>query len=132
MKTKPVNKQISLSDLLKRPEIEVRDLKVFGKDIPFCEDWEVSEPVEIRIKYRGHIDRQNEFIHQSRKFEKMKIPPTLDYSKVFGLSNEEMEKLSKIKPSTIAQAQRISGVNPSGIQAILMHTARKSSNFNSL
>ncbi len=122
--TKPINKQVSLSNLLKRPEITVEDLKIFKKDIP-CDDSEIAEPVEIKIKYKGHIDRQNEFINQSRKLERMKIPPSLDYFKIFGLSQEEMEKLDKIKPRTIAQAQRISGVNPSGIQAILMHSRKK-------
>ena len=124
LKTEPINKQVSLSDLLKRPEVGIEDMEVFEKGIS-CGDWEISEPVEIRIKYKGHIDRQNELIRQSKRLEKMKIPPALDYFKVFGLSNEEMEKLSKIRPVTIAQARRISGVNPSGIQAILMHTLKR-------
>ena len=86
------------------------------------------EPVEIRVKYRGYIDRQNEYINQSKKLENMKINRTIDYSKILGLSREEMEKLNRIRPETIAQAQRISGVNPSAIQAILMYSRRSSLN----
>ena len=124
LKTKPINKQISLSDLLKRPEIKMENMKIFKKDI-LCDDKEIFESVEIGIKYRGHIDRQNEFINQSKRLEKMKIPLSIDYSKIFGLSKEEMEKLNRIKPRTIAQAQRISGVNPSGIQALLMYSQKR-------
>ncbi len=123
LKTEPINKQISLSDLLKRPEIKMENMKIFKKEMP-CNDREIFEPVEIEIKYRGHIDRQNEFINQSKRLEKMKIPLSIDYSKIFGLSKEEMEKLNRIKPRTIAQAQRISGVNPSGIQALLMYSQK--------
>ena len=85
----------------------------------------ITEPVEISVKYRGYIDRQNEIISQTKKLEKMKIHSTIDYFKVYGLSREEMEKLDKVRPDTIAQAQRISGVNPSAIQAILMYIKRE-------
>ena len=146
IKTKPINKQIRLSDLLKRPEVGIRDLEVFqGEDPVFfegmdlsersgkiknpdrnrLEKWEVLEPVEIEVKYQGHIDRENELIRQVKKLERMKIPSDMDYFKVFGLSQEEKEKLDKIRPVSIGQAQRISGVNPSGIQAILIHRIKK-------
>lgn len=120
--TKPINKQVSLSILLTRSEIKISDLSYFTDDIPGDEI--ILEPVEIRIKYRGYIDRQNEFIKQSKKLENMKIHEEIDYFKILGLSKEEMEKLDRIRPSTIAQAQRISGVNPSAIQAILMYSRR--------
>ncbi len=120
--TKPINKQVQLTDLLRRSEINIEDLKVFYSDIP--DDQSILEPVEIRVKYSGYIERQNEYIRQSVRLEKMKLNPELDYWKIKGLSREEMEKLSKIRPRSIAQAQRISGVNPSAIQAILMYTRR--------
>ena len=71
--TKPINKSVSLSDLLRRSEISIKDLNFFGKML--TEDEFVLEPVEIRVKYKGYIDRQNQFIRQSKKMEAMKIPP---------------------------------------------------------
>ena len=121
--TKPINKSVSLSDILRRSEISIKDLNFFGKML--TEDEFVLEPVEIRVKYKGYIDRQNQFIRQSKKMEAMKIHPLIDYFQIFGLSHEEMEKLNKVRPLTIAQAQRISGVNPSAIQAILMYSRRE-------
>lgn len=121
--TRPIVKQISLADLLKRSEISISQIKIFGEE--FDAEDHILEPVEIRIKYSGYIERQNVFIDQTKRLEKMKINPTIDYKKILGLSREEVEKLERIRPSTIAQAQRISGVNPSAIQAILMYSRRE-------
>ena len=123
LNTKPIVKQLSLADLLRRSEIVIKDLKLFDQSIDG--DNTVLEPVEIRVKYSGYIERENEFIRQSKKLENMKIDPKIDFRKIRGLSVEEMEKLEKIRPETIAQAQRISGVNPSAIQAILMYSRRE-------
>ncbi len=123
MGTKPINKQILLTDLLRRSEVKIEDLEVFDQNLP--KEKAVLEPVEIRVKYSGYIDRQNEFIRQTKRLENMKLDPHIDYTKIKGLSREEMEKLSKVRPVNIAQAQRISGVNPSAIQAILMFTRRQ-------
>lgn len=124
--TKPILKQISLADLLKRSEMSLSQFKIFGDE--FDAEDHISEPVEIRIKYSGYIDRQNIFIDQTKRLEKMKINPAINYKKILGLSREEVEKLERIRPATIAQAQRISGVNPSAIQAILMYSRRESFN----
>lgn len=121
--TKPIRKQVSLMDLLKRAEIEMRDLSLFGDE--FIQDDLVSEPVEIRVKYQGYIDRQNEIIAQTKKLEKMQLDENLNYEVVRGLKREEVEKLNLVSPRTIAQAQRISGVNPSAIQAILIHLKKE-------
>ena len=94
LNTPPINKQIPLSDLLKRSEIKITDLKAFGEE--FTEEEIISEPVEIRVKYRGYISRQNEIIRQTKKLEKMKINSKIDYFKIYGLSREEMEKLDKL------------------------------------
>lgn len=114
-----LQKPITLRDLLRRKEISSSDLKVFDVEIP--ELSEVWEPVEIEVKYSGYIGRQNELISQSRKLEGMRIPSQFNYSKVSGLSREEIEKLSAIVPATLGQASRLSGVNPSAIQALLIH-----------
>ncbi len=121
--TQPITKQTSLSELLRRSEVSFLDLSEFSDQL--SDDENIFDPIEIRIKYRGYINRQNEVILRTKKLENMVISEDLDYNDVYGLSREEREKLQKLKPRTIAQAQRISGVNPSAIQAILVH-ARKS------
>jgi tRNA uridine 5-carboxymethylaminomethyl modification enzyme len=83
-------------------------------------DEDVHEPVEIHIKYSGYIRRQNEMIQQASRLEAMSLPHDLDYGMVRGLSREEVEKLNRVRPRSLGQAQRISGVNPSAIQAILV------------
>ena len=82
---------------------------------------DVLDSVEIDIKYSGYIKKQNEIIDQTRKFEQAIIPSALDYAVIKGLSSEEVDKLMKIRPRTLGQAQRISGVNPSALQAIMIY-----------
>ncbi|MGZ3796210.1 MAG: tRNA uridine-5-carboxymethylaminomethyl(34) synthesis enzyme MnmG, partial [Pseudobdellovibrionaceae bacterium] len=84
-------------------------------------DPNISEPVEIEVKYAGYVKRQMELIAQSKRLEELRLPETLLYEEVRGLSAEEVDKLSRIKPRTLGQARRISGVNPSAIQAIMIH-----------
>lgn len=117
--TKPIYKQTTLAELLRREEVSVANLSDFG--ISCDNPVDVIEPVEISIKYEGYIQRQNELIAMSKKMEKMTLPADIDYSLIRGLSREEMEKLSRVKPHSVGQAQRISGVNPSAIQALLIY-----------
>ena len=105
--------------LLRRHEVSSASLKAFDIEVP--EDQNIFEPVEIALKYEGYISRQNELISQAKKLEDMKLPDTFDYSLVRGLSSEERDKLKLICPKTLGQASRISGVNPSAIQAILIY-----------
>jgi tRNA uridine 5-carboxymethylaminomethyl modification enzyme len=102
----------------------MNDLYVFG--VPDHDPWDVGEPIEISVKYRGYIDRQNEFLLQSKKLEEMTLPSDIDYSKIKGLRIEEVEKLSGVRPRTLGQAGRISGVNPSAVQAIMIFLKSKS------
>lgn len=111
-------KPISAADLLRRSEIDSFALRDFGVSVP--EDEDVWSPVEIDIKYSGYIKRQNQFIEQANKLELLKIPLELDFDSVAGLSREEVEKLNKMRPNNLGQAQRLSGVNPSAIQALLV------------
>lgn len=118
MGTSPLNKPMTLKDLLKRPEVTYEDIERFfppPQELP----WQVKEQVEIQIKYEGYIKRQEQQIKQFKKMEGMLIPPDFDYSKVKGISNEAREKLMKIRPRSIGQASRISGVSPADI-AVLM------------
>lgn len=111
-------KPISFEELLRRPEISCYDLDRFG--FVMEPDPNVSDPVEIEVKYSGYIKRQIELIEQSKRMEELRLPEEIDYRSVRGLSKEEVDKLTKIRPRTLGQAQRISGVNPSAIQAIMV------------
>lgn len=124
-------------ELLRRPEITIDQMSQFGvgpvalasesvsgsNELPDSNQADpfVVEAVEIEIKYAGYIARQGEIIEQTRKLEELKLPSDLVYASVRGLSAEEIEKLGRIRPMTLGQAQRISGVNPSAIQALLVH-----------
>jgi tRNA uridine 5-carboxymethylaminomethyl modification enzyme len=119
MNTPPLLKQISLSELLRRAEVGFEDLVSHG--LMEAETEDIYDSVEVGIKYEGYITRQQELIRIAKKMENMKIPTDLHYTKIRGLSREETEKLDRIRPLSIGQAQRISGVNPSAIQAILIH-----------
>lgn len=114
----PIMKPTTLEKLLRRSEINFSTLEAF---IDLKATPSVAEKVEIAVKYEGYIQRQNELVDQSKRLENFKIPLSFDYSGVVGFSNEEREKLQKIKPETVGQAFRISGVNPSAIQALLIH-----------
>lgn len=119
LNTPPLTKPLKLKDLLRRSEISCKSLRIFG--LNYEEDEQVYEPVEIEIKYEGYIQRELERIDQAKKMEKVELPKEINYSKIRGLSAEEIEKLMEFKPRTLGQAQRISGVNPSAIQAILVN-----------
>ncbi|UOF00403.1 tRNA uridine-5-carboxymethylaminomethyl(34) synthesis enzyme MnmG [Bdellovibrio reynosensis] len=117
--TPELTKSLTFEELLRRPEIVCSHLEQFGFVVD--SDPNVSEPVEIEVKYSGYVKRQMELINQSKRLEEMLLPDTLIYADVRGLSNEEKDKLQRVKPRTLGQAQRISGVNPSAIQAIMIH-----------
>ncbi len=119
LNTKILLKPATAAELLKRHEVSIQDLKTF--DLPIPDREELTEPVEIAIKYAGYITRQNEIIQRIKNLENMLIPEGLEFKAIRGLSSEEIEKLSQIKPRTVGQAQRISGVNPSAIQALIMY-----------
>jgi tRNA uridine 5-carboxymethylaminomethyl modification enzyme len=112
-------------ELLRRHEVCFEDLAAFG----ISGDYDVSvvEPVEIEVKYAGYIDRENEVIRANRKFESFKIPDGFDFAAVKGLSKEEQEKLLEKRPETLGQASRMSGVNPSAIQALIVYLKSKRS-----
>lgn len=111
-------------ELLRRPEISIEHMAQFGVaglGLELMKDRAIVEGVEIEVKYAGYITRQGEIIEQTKKLEELKLPMDLEYGHIRGLSKEEIEKLNGIRPMTLGQAQRISGVNPSAIQALLVH-----------
>lgn len=128
--TSVLQKPISFAELLRRPEMHCSDLKRFNFDV--SDEERVYEPVEIDVKYEGYIKRQLEIIKQAKRLEKLLIPSDLVFTKVRGLSSEEVEKLQEIRPKSLGQAQRISGVNPSAIQALLVYLKGKNRSFGEL
>lgn len=118
MGTKPLLKQSNLAELLRRTEISTDHL--LDIDPSFNVSNEIAEPVSIDIKYEGYIKNEMEMIKKMSRLEEAKIPTDFDFFSVNTLSMEEREKLTKIKPQTLAQASRISGVNPSAIQALIV------------
>ena len=121
--TSPMTTGCKLADLIRRPQINYNDLAFIDVERPEL-PWEVSEQVELQIKYEGYIQKQLIQIEQMRKMESKKLPKDMDYSQIYGLRLEAIEKLNKIKPLSIGQASRISGVSPADISMLavwLMH-----------
>lgn len=106
-----------LADLIRRPQLNYRMLAPFDSDRPELSD-EISEQVELQIKYEGYISKQIAQIEQMRKHESKKIPENVDYNSVHGLRIEAIEKLNRIQPSSLGQASRISGVSPADISLL--------------
>ncbi|MFK8137397.1 MAG: tRNA uridine-5-carboxymethylaminomethyl(34) synthesis enzyme MnmG [Bdellovibrionales bacterium] len=115
----PLVKPNTLEEFLRRPEVNTQTIHDLGYEVP--KEHVVYDPVEVSIKYAGYIRRQGELIRQAKKLEDHLVPTSIEYSRVAGLSSEEREKLGQIRPRTLGQASRISGVNPSAIQALMLH-----------
>ena len=113
----------TLAQLLKRPELTYDQLMDMMGEAGTA-DHEIGEAVEISIKYDGYIKRQHEQIERFHKLESKVIPPSFEYASVTGFSNEVEEKLSRIKPATVGQASRISGVTPAAISLLLVALER--------
>ncbi|MCK7520997.1 MAG: hypothetical protein MZV64_26550 [Ignavibacteriales bacterium] len=111
----------SLADLIRRPNISYEAIRRIDKATQELNyPAEIFEQAEIEIKYAGYIERQNAQIEQAGKLEKIKIPDDIDYNSIEQLSLEARDKLSKIKPVTLAQAARIGGVNPADISILMV------------
>ncbi|WLD58218.1 tRNA uridine-5-carboxymethylaminomethyl(34) synthesis enzyme MnmG [Salinispirillum sp. LH 10-3-1] len=121
----PLRHEYSLRDLLKRPEVTYGDLAELASDHPALPD-DVTEQVEIAVKYEGYIKRQQDEIDQLRKHEHTALPDDLDYTAISGLSNEVRQKLQQVRPTTLAQAGRISGVTPAAVSLLLVHLKKHS------
>ena len=117
--TSPINQGVKFIELLKRPQIDYRDLAVFDENAPVLEH-DIIDKLEINVKYEGYIKTQTEKISQMKRLEEKKLPTDFDYKKISGLRLEAQEKLNKYKPLNIGQAGRISGVNPADISVLLI------------
>lgn len=125
----PIKSGITLSELIKRPELDYYKIREIDKDyVDLPED--VQEQVNIQIKYEGYIKRQMQQVEQFKKLEKKYLREDIDYTKIKGLRIEAAQKLQQIKPRSIGQASRISGVSPSDISVLLVYLEQVSRNKN--
>jgi len=120
----PLTHEYNLQSLLSRPEIDyVGLMEVTGGVI---EDAQVAEQVEIKTKYAGYIERQQDEIERLRSSESIRLPADLDYTAISGLSKEIQHKLSQGRPETLGQASRIPGVTPAAISLLMIHLKKRS------
>ena len=125
--TSALEKGVKMIELLRRPQINYEALTPFDKTRPDLPD-EIFEQVEIDIKYEGYIKRQQMQINELRRLEVKRLPSDLDYNLITGLRLEAIEKLCKIRPETVGQASRISGVSPADISVLLIYLERNGIN----
>lgn len=121
--SQPIKSVSSLEQLLKRYEIQFEHLKIFDPALSGIDE-QVAAEVETRIKYQGYIERQERQVEKLKRIEGVRIPETLDYYGVYGLTTEVREKLTKVRPISLGQASRIAGVTPAAIMAIQVHLKR--------
>lgn len=122
--TSPMTTGVRISDLLKRPQLNYDLLTEFDTERPDL-PYEVFEQVEIDIKYEGYIKRQQAQVAEMHRLEVKKLSEDIDYNNIIGLRLEAREKLTKIKPQSIGQASRISGVSPSDISVLLIYLEKE-------
>lgn len=118
---KVLEREYTLFDLLRRPEVSYRSLIELVPDLEAIDDPEVFQQLEVRAKYEGYIGRQHDEISRRNAQDSLRIPADLDYAAVHGLSIEVRQKLTSHRPETIGQASRISGVTPAAISLLLVH-----------
>ncbi len=129
----PLSRGAAAYDLLRRPEVHYEDLVALER-VGFADGYadlsdevatQVSRQLEIQARYSGYIERQTQEIERHRKHATMALPADFDYSNVSGLSNEVREKLARIRPASIGQASRISGMTPAAVSLLLIHLKKR-------
>jgi tRNA uridine 5-carboxymethylaminomethyl modification enzyme len=125
--TTPLRSAGSLAVLLRRPELGYRDIVALEEAAGAMQPVDPSggddarAQVEIEIKYGGYVERQRELVERCRRMEAVGLPADLDYSRISGLSHEVREKLSVIRPRSLGQASRISGITPAALSLLAIH-----------
>ena len=118
--TTTISTGVKIVDLIKRPQIKYEDLKELDKDRPEL-PYEVKNEVEIQIKYEGYISLEQKQVEKFKKLEDKKIPENINYEDIKGLRIEAKQKLNKVRPLSVGQASRISGVSPADISVLLIY-----------
>jgi tRNA uridine 5-carboxymethylaminomethyl modification enzyme len=125
-----INQQVKISSLITRPQISINDVLRMSEDANeiaselVTKHPDIVSQTEILMKYEGYIEREEELAKKMNRMEDSKIPESLNYADIKSLSSEAKEKLSKIKPVSIGQAARISGVSPSDIAVLMIHIGK--------
>ncbi|MFK7908787.1 MAG: FAD-dependent oxidoreductase, partial [Chitinophagales bacterium] len=124
--TTPLRQKSKVFNLLLRPQIKVADLCVIPRIAEFMADYSQDsiEQVEIGAKYDRYIEKEQEMAEKMNRLEYIKLNPSFEYDSLKGLSSEAREKLGNIKPTTLGQASRISGVSPSDVSVLMVHLGR--------
>ncbi|CAG7855905.1 tRNA uridine 5-carboxymethylaminomethyl modification enzyme MnmG [biofilm metagenome] len=120
-----MQKESNLLDMLRRPEVTINKLLSFLPEVNDIKE-QIAEKVEIQAKYAGYIVRQQNEIDKTQRYDHLRLPDAMDYSKVSGLSNEVSQKLAAQRPETLGQASRIPGMTPAAISLLLVHLKKKS------
>jgi tRNA uridine 5-carboxymethylaminomethyl modification enzyme len=121
----PLRNQATLAQILRRPEMTLEQLRMVRPDIP-RHALDIDAQVEIQIKYEGYVNRQLEIVERFQRMEHVRLPDNIDYSLISGLSREVCEKLSRIRPRSLGQASRISGITPAAILLLSYYIKKKS------
>ncbi|MEJ2174223.1 MAG: hypothetical protein P8Y76_04795 [bacterium] len=121
---KATEREYSLSELLRRPEVNYATLMTLPGAGGAVDDPQVAEQVEIQIKYEGYIERQRDEVARREQLDALPLPADFDFRAVRGLSVEVQQKLTAQRPDTVGQASRISGVTPAAISLLLVHLKR--------
>ncbi|MFZ9732432.1 MAG: tRNA uridine-5-carboxymethylaminomethyl(34) synthesis enzyme MnmG [Schleiferiaceae bacterium] len=125
MGTTPLRQKGPLAALLGRPQLTMNDLRghMVAADVPSADEL-VWEQIEIDAKYSGYLEKEQEQVDKLKRLESVRIPDAFDFSRITALSIEARQKLDRLRPETVGQASRISGVSPSDIQVLLVHLGR--------
>jgi tRNA uridine 5-carboxymethylaminomethyl modification enzyme len=121
----PLSKEHTLEDIIRRPEMTYKGLMQVADFGPGLANPLAAEQVEIQIKYSGYIERQKDEIAKTQRHENTLLPMDFDYSKISGLSNEVIAKLTDSRPETLGKASRISGITPAAISLLLVHLKKQ-------
>lgn len=128
----PLKQKCTLADLLRRPELKLAQLALLPTDPPEqreaiqrLAESTVCDEIQLQIKFQGYLKRQEEQVVRFKKMEEVSLPEDLDYKSLSGLSNEVVEKLSKVRPRSLGQASRISGITPAAISILQIHLKKR-------
>ncbi len=119
----PLKKPHTLKEILRRPEITYRELNLIVPSSPINED--ISSQIEMEVKYEGYIQRQMEQVDRFKRLENVRIPENFNYNGIPGLSKEIVQKLSRIRPGSLGQASRISGITPAALSILMVYIKRR-------
>ena len=122
----PLKNSTKLSQLLRRPEISLYDIRVMFPEL-FEYSRDVDSQVEVQIKYEGYVNRQTDIVERFKKMENVRLPDDIDYSQISGISREVCEKLVRIRPRSLGQASRISGITPAALTLLSFYLKKQKS-----